>query len=82
MHRDHSVLLKQAADKYLAYNKKHFSDDREMMEWVFKDYEDLISIAKSIGLNESKSAILKAMWSLDTAVRDVIPDEVYKHYYE
>jgi|LakMenEpi03Aug12_release.lakeMendotaPanAssembly.Ray.scaffolds.fasta_scaffold2875923_2 hypothetical protein len=82
MHRDHSVLLKQAADKYLAYNKKHFSDDREMMECIYKDYEDLISIAKSMGLNESKSAISKAMWSLDTAVRDVIPDKVYSYYYE
>jgi hypothetical protein len=82
MHQEHSVLLKQAADKYLAFNRKHFFEDEEMMECIYNDYEDLISIAKSIGNNESKSAISKAMWSLDTAVRDVIPDKVYSYYYE
>lgn len=45
-----------------------------------QDFEDLISIAYMIEGNESSQSIAKAMWSLDTAVRDVIPDDVYYVY--
>jgi hypothetical protein len=80
MHKEHSLLLKQAADKYLAWNKKHFSNEKDMMDCVYNDYEDLISIATSIGRNEDKKLIAEAIWKLDTAVRDVIPNKVYMAY--
>lgn len=45
-----------------------------------QDFEDLTSIANMIENNESSEAIQKAMWNLDTAVRDVIPNKVYYTY--
>lgn len=45
-----------------------------------KDFEDLTSIANMIENNEDAKAIQKAMWNLDTAVRDVIPNKVYYTY--
>ena len=80
MNQEHSVLLKQAADKYLAWNKKHFSGEEDMMNCARSDYEDLISIATSIANGTDKKSIAQAMWKLDTAVRDVIPDKVYTAY--
>ena len=43
-----------------------------------QDYEDLVSIAQMIENNEE--GVAQAMWKLDTAVRDVIPDSVYNIY--
>jgi len=68
--------LVAAADKYRAVERKY--EGAEKM--VQSDYEDLISIAGMIENNESKKSIAKAMWNLDTAVRDVIPDKVYNTY--
>ena len=45
-----------------------------------QDFEDLTSIASMIENNEDPKAIQKAMWNLDTAVRDVIPNKVYYTY--
>ena len=45
-----------------------------------QDYEDLVSIAQMIENDEDAAAICKAMWKLDTAVRDVIPDKIYYTY--
>ena len=45
-----------------------------------QDFEDLTSIANMIENNEDAKAIQKAMWDLDTAVRDVIPNKVYYTY--
>jgi len=68
--------LVAAADKYRAVERKY--EGAEKM--VQSDYEDLISIAGMIENNESKKSIAKAMWNLDTLVRDVIPDKVYNAY--
>jgi hypothetical protein len=80
MQNEHALILKQAADKYLAWNKKHFSGEEDMMNCARSDYEDLISIATSIANGADKKSIAQAMWKLDTAVRDVIPDKVYMAY--
>lgn len=68
--------LVAAADKYRAVERNY--EGAEKM--VQSDYEDLISIAGMIENNESKKSIAKAMWNLDTLVRDVIPDKVYNTY--
>jgi hypothetical protein len=68
--------LVAAADKYRAVERNY--EGAEKM--VQSDYEDLISIAGMIENNESKKSIARAMWNLDTAVRDVIPDKVYNTY--
>ena len=68
--------LVAAADKYRAVERNY--EGAEKM--VQSDYEDLISIAGMIENNESKKSISRAMWNLDTVVRDVIPDKVYNAY--
>lgn len=68
--------LVAAADKYRAVERNY--EGAEKM--VQSDYEDLISIAGMIENNESKKSISRAMWNLDTAVRDVIPDDVFYAY--
>jgi hypothetical protein len=71
-----AIALVDAAIKYR----------RSMLEFVEsapvaqQDYDDLVSIAQMIENNESKESIAKAMWNLDTLVRDVIPDSVYSTY--
>ena len=47
---------------------------------IKQDYEDLMSIANLIEDGASEKVIANAMWRLDTAVRDVIPDAVYYIY--
>lgn len=68
--------LVAAADKYRAVERNY--EGAEKM--VQSDYEDLISIAGMIENNESKKSISRAMWNLDTAVRDIIPNDVYYAY--
>jgi hypothetical protein len=68
--------LVTAADKYRAIERNYEGG----AEIVQSDYDDLLSIAGMIEANEDKKKIGKAMWNLDTAVRDVIPDEVYNAY--
>lgn len=75
-----AVALVNAADKYLAWNTKAFSDDAKMISVGKRDHEDLISIAGMIENEEDSTRIARAMWKLDTAVRDVIPDSVYNAY--
>jgi len=41
-----------------------------------------MSIVARIEMDEDRNKIAKAMWDLDTAVRDVIPNKVYKAYTE
>jgi hypothetical protein len=69
-----------AADKYLAWHNGAFSDDAKMLKVGKDDYDDLISIAGMIENDEGMRKIANAMWKLDTAVRDVIPDDVYYAY--
>lgn len=76
----HANTLKLAADKYLAWHNGAFSNDAKMLKCGKDDYDDLISIVGMIENNEDKKKIGKSMWRLDTAVRDIIPDEVYYAY--
>lgn len=80
MKNELAIKLVAAADKYLSWNTKAFSDDAKMISVGKRDYDDLISVAGMIENNESKKSIARAMWNLDTAVRDVIPDSVYNTY--
>ena len=68
--------LVAAADKYRAVERK-WEGAAEVIE---ADYDDLISIAGMIENNEKPANIARAMWKLDTLVRDVIPDKVYNAY--
>ena len=75
--RSNAVKLVAAAAKYrdaLVKNSMYV----EAKAVALQDYEDLVSIAQMIENNES--GIARAMWRLDTAVRDVIPDSVYDTY--
>ena len=73
-------ILKDAADKNLARYSKAAKDDPQLDRVVKSDYEDLISIVGMIENGEDKKTVARAMWNLDTAVRDVIPDSVYDIY--
>lgn len=75
-----AITLKDAADKNLARYSKAVKDDPQLDRVVKSDYEDLISIVGMIENGEDKKTIARAMWKLDTAVRDVIPDSVYDIY--
>jgi hypothetical protein len=80
MKNELALSLKAAADKYLAWHDKAFSDDPKMVAVGQKDHQDLMSIAGMIENDEGKRSIARAMWRLDTAVRDVIPDKAYYTY--
>ena len=72
--------LKQAAQKYLDDGLMNgFKDSAKIYR---KDHKDLIRIAKMIENNKDGKVIAKAMYGLDTAVRDVIPDSVYYKFSE
>jgi uncharacterized protein YfkK (UPF0435 family) len=68
--------LADRAEKYRSVERTY----PDAAKIVQSDYEDLMSIANMIENNEDGKAIAKAMWKLDTAVRDEIPDEVYYHF--
>ena len=67
-----ALKLSKAASKY-----QTTYCDPETAGVIKQDYEDLMSIAGMIDNNEDPEKIAKAMWRLDTLVRDEIPDEVY-----
>ena len=71
-----NTLAKKLAAAANAYRNRD-TEDPEVVRVVESDYEDLMSIAGMIENNETDSQIQVAMWNLDTAVRDEIPDEVY-----
>ena len=75
-----AITLKDAAEKNLARYSKAVKDDPQLDRVVKSDYEDLMTIACMIENGEDKKTIARAMWKLDTAVRDVIPDTVYNIY--
>ena len=75
-----AITLKDAADKNLAGYSKAAKDDPQLDRVIKSDYEDLISIVGMIENGEDKKTIARAMWKLDTSVRDVIPDSVYDIY--
>ena len=75
-----ALALKDAADRYLAWNTKAFTGDARMISVGERDHDDLISIAGMIENGEDSTRIARAMWKLDTAVRDIIPNDVYYAY--
>ena len=78
-----ALKLKEAADKYLAWNNKSFSGDAKMIKGGEKDHEDLISIALMIEQDEfNNRSIGNAIRKLDTFVRDYIPQNIYDRYCE
>ena len=81
MKNPNAIKLVEAAIKYRDTIIKN-SMYVEAKAVALQDYEDLVSIAGMIENNENAAAICKAMWKLDTAVRDVIPDKVYFTYNE
>ena len=75
-----AITLKDAAEKNRARYSKAVKDDPQLDRVVKSDYEDLMSIVGMIENGEDKNTVARAMWKLDTAVRDVIPDSVYDIY--
>lgn len=71
-----NVLAKQLAEAAKNYRARN-TEDPQVQRILQSDYEDLMSIAGMIENNETDSQIQVAMWNLDTAVRDEIPDDVY-----
>ena len=79
MKKPNAIKLVAAAAKYrdaITENSMYL----EAKAVAQQDYEDLVSIAQMIENDEDAAAICKAMWKLDTAVRDVIPDKIYYTY--
>lgn len=77
MKNKNALKVKAVAEKRLAWVKKSWPTDKDMLKGGQQDYEDLMSIAQMFENNEKPEAIGRAMWRLDTAVRDDIPDDVY-----
>jgi predicted ATPase len=77
MKNPNAIKLVAAAAKYRDSIIKNsmYADSAKVAQ---QDYEDLVSIAQMIENNED--GIARAMWKLDTAVRDVIPDSVYNTF--
>lgn len=82
MKNKHAILLNDATIKYYAWFSNAFRGDSTTIKGCNKDLRDLKKITSMIESNEDKNKIARAMWSLDTAVREVIPDEVYYAYTE
>ena len=81
LNHPNALKLKEAANKYLAWNNKSFPNDAKMIQVGEKDHEDLISIALLIEQDEfNNKAIGKAIRNLDTFIRDYIPDNIYDIY--
>ena len=79
MKNTNAIKLVAAATKYRTAITENamYPDAAKVAQ---QDYEDLVSIAQMIENDEDAAAICKAMWKLDTAVRDVIPDKIYYTY--
>lgn len=74
MKHPYAVMVKTAAQRYRAQH----SESNSVI--VKSDYDDLMKIARMIESNKSARDVARAMWSLDTIVRDAIPDDVYNAY--
>ena len=74
MKNQYAILLTIAAQRYRAQH----SESNAVI--VKSDYDDLMKIARMIESNKSAKDVARAMWKLDTIVRDAIPDDVYYAY--
>jgi len=73
-----ALQVAKAAENYRA-TERSFPEAEKIAQ---QDYEDLMSIAVMIENCEEAKKIARAMHQLDTAVRDVIPDEPYYYFTE
>ena len=78
----HSTIIKEAAVKTLEWHKRTWPNDKMMLKCGKSDHDNLMTVAKMIEDNKDSKEIANAMYSLDTAVRELIPDEVYYAYTE
>lgn len=69
-----AIILAKAAQRY----RNQYSDTSSTA--VVSDYYDLLDIAEMIENNKSHKEVARAIWNLDTIVRDAVPDEVYESY--
>lgn len=74
MKNHYAILLTIAAERYRISNNEA-GCNRAVTR---SDYNDLMRVAKMIERNKSARDVARAMWNLDTCVRDAIPDEVYE----
>jgi hypothetical protein len=74
MKHPYAVMVKTAAQRYRAQN----SESNSVI--IKSDYDDLMKIARMIESNKCARDVARAMWGLDTIVRDAIPDVVYNAY--
>ena len=76
MNNPYAKVLAAAAYKYAVRYRDAGLDTSIMTQ----DVEDLMSIAQLIEDGAAPGTVARAMWRLDTAVRDEIPDSVYHHF--
>lgn len=76
----HYTIIKDAAVKTLEWHKRSWPNDKQMLKCGKSDHDNLMKVAKMIKANEDSEKIAKAIYHLDTAVRELIPDEVYYTY--
>ena len=72
--------LAKAALKWLNGHHNMWPTDQAMLKVGTSDYFDLMEIVNMIEAGAEKKAIAKAMWALDTIVRDQIPSKIYNAY--
>lgn len=81
LNHPNAIKLRDNATKYRSNLYKQFKSNKNMLKIAEQDYIDLMSIALMIEENEfNNKAIAKAIGSLDTIVRDTIPDNIYELY--
>jgi hypothetical protein len=81
LNHPNAIKLRNVATKYRSNLYKQFKSDKNMLKVAEQDYIDLMSIAIMIEENEfNNKAIARAIGSLDTIVRDTIPDNIYELY--
>jgi ferredoxin-fold anticodon binding domain-containing protein len=89
MTNEHAIMVVESADKYLKVYKTNSAADlnpdgnlltEQYLETLDNDYADLINIANLIEEDADMKVIARAISSLDTIVRDCIPDAVYYSY--
>lgn len=81
LNHPNAIKLRAAATKYRSNLYKQFKVDKNILKLAEQDYFDLMSIALMIEENEfNNKAIARAIFRLDTIVRETIPNDIYKIY--
>lgn len=78
------ALLSDTAKSYYEKGITYFSNDEKMIKCYQMDFAALTAIAEMISnfdnTEEGRKIISQKIWRLDTAVRDIIPEEVYNYF--